>query len=121
MKRKTHPLAMLETTLRIKHLRRRAPTLARARVTRGPMLTCAPLERGFLAGATQGSRPMNRTLRHAAVAAVALAAAAHACAGTLTLESWRTDDKTLWDTVLIPAFAKAHPGITVKFNPTAPP
>jgi len=64
---------------------------------------------------------MNRTLRHAAVAAFALGAAAHAAAGTLTIESWRTDDKTLWDTVLIPAFTRTHPGITIKFNPTSPP
>jgi raffinose/stachyose/melibiose transport system substrate-binding protein len=64
---------------------------------------------------------MNFTLRQAAVAAFTLAAAAHAAAGALTIESWRTDDKTLWETVLLPAFTKAHPGITVKFNPTAPP
>ncbi|MDY0747467.1 ABC transporter substrate-binding protein [Paucibacter sp. R3-3] len=44
-----------------------------------------------------------------------------ASAGTLTIESWRTDDKALWEEVLIPAFAKSHPGITVKFSPTAPP
>ncbi len=42
-------------------------------------------------------------------------------AGTLNIESWRTDDKALWEEVLIPAFAKTHPGITVKFSPTAPP
>ncbi|WP_298209491.1 ABC transporter substrate-binding protein [Acidovorax sp.] len=42
-------------------------------------------------------------------------------AGTLIIESWRTDDKTLWEEAIIPAFNKAHPGITVKFAPTAPP
>ncbi|MCC7645555.1 MULTISPECIES: ABC transporter substrate-binding protein [unclassified Janthinobacterium] len=41
-------------------------------------------------------------------------------AGTLTIESWRVDDKTLWETVLIPAFQKKHPGIEIKFSPTAP-
>ena len=41
-------------------------------------------------------------------------------AGTLVIESWRVDDKTLWETVLIPAFEKKHPGIQVKFSPTAP-
>lgn len=41
-------------------------------------------------------------------------------AGTLVIESWRVDDKTLWETVLIPAFQKKHPGIEVKFAPTAP-
>lgn len=41
-------------------------------------------------------------------------------AGTLTIESWRVDDKTLWETVLIPAFQKKHPGIEIKFSPTSP-
>ncbi|MET3132956.1 raffinose/stachyose/melibiose transport system substrate-binding protein [Oxalobacteraceae bacterium GrIS 1.11] len=49
-----------------------------------------------------------------------LLAAAGAQAGTLTIESWRVDDKALWETVLIPAFQKKHPGIEVKFAPTAP-
>jgi raffinose/stachyose/melibiose transport system substrate-binding protein len=43
-----------------------------------------------------------------------------ASAGTLTIESWRIDDKDLWEGVLIPAFEKSHPGIKVKFTPTAP-
>ena len=41
-------------------------------------------------------------------------------AGTLVLESWRVDDKPVWETVIIPAFERKHPGITVKFSPTAP-
>lgn len=41
-------------------------------------------------------------------------------AGTLVIESWRVDDKTLWEKVLIPAFERHHPGIEVKFAPTAP-
>ncbi|MBB5018618.1 raffinose/stachyose/melibiose transport system substrate-binding protein [Chitinivorax tropicus] len=41
-------------------------------------------------------------------------------AGTVTIESWRVDDKTLWEDVLIPAFQKRNPGITVKFSPTTP-
>ncbi|MEG1114183.1 MAG: ABC transporter substrate-binding protein [Janthinobacterium sp.] len=49
-----------------------------------------------------------------------LLASGTAQAGTLTIESWRVDDKTLWETVLIPAFQKKHPGIDVKFSPTAP-
>src|SRR3569833_2014878 len=121
MKRKTPSLAMLETTLRIKHLQRSARRRAEARVTPGPMLTCAPAERANVPAATQGPRPMTLALRHAVLAACALAATSHAGAGTLTIESWRTDDKALWDGVLIPAFAKTHAGITVKFNPTAPP
>jgi raffinose/stachyose/melibiose transport system substrate-binding protein len=41
-------------------------------------------------------------------------------AGTIVLESWRVDDKTLWETVLIPAFERKYPGVSVKFAPTAP-
>ncbi|WP_373976369.1 extracellular solute-binding protein [Chitinibacter sp. SCUT-21] len=55
----------------------------------------------------------------AALAATLLASAA-AQAGTVTIESWRVDDKTLWEDVLIPAFQKKNPGIQVKFAPTAP-
>lgn len=54
------------------------------------------------------------------VGLLALAAAGSAQAGQLVIESWRVDDKTLWETVLIPAFQKKHPGIEVKFSPTAP-
>jgi raffinose/stachyose/melibiose transport system substrate-binding protein len=63
---------------------------------------------------------MKPTLRLAAVAA-ALVCSSLAHAGTLNIESWRVDDKTLWEDVLLPAFYKAHPGITVKFSPTSPP
>ncbi|MGQ0708714.1 MAG: ABC transporter substrate-binding protein [Rhodoferax sp.] len=63
---------------------------------------------------------MTHSLRQLSLAA-ALACAGLAQAGTLTIESWRVDDKALWEDVLLPAFAKAHPGITVKFAPTAPP
>lgn len=63
---------------------------------------------------------MHPILRLAAAAAV-LACSSLAGAGTLTIESWRVDDKALWEDVLLPAFAKSHPGISVKFTPTAPP
>jgi len=39
---------------------------------------------------------------------------------TLTIESWRNDDLTLWQDVIIPAFEGANPGIKVKFSPSAP-
>ncbi|MYN45172.1 extracellular solute-binding protein [Pseudoduganella sp. FT93W] len=57
-------------------------------------------------------------LRNAMLAAAILAPAAQA--GTLIIESWRVDDKALWEKVLLPAFEKNHPGIEVKFAPTAP-
>ncbi|HCQ64508.1 MAG TPA: sugar ABC transporter substrate-binding protein [Rhodobacteraceae bacterium] len=39
---------------------------------------------------------------------------------TLTIESWRNDDLTLWQDVIIPAFEAQNPGIKVKFTPSAP-
>ncbi|MRW87140.1 extracellular solute-binding protein [Pseudoduganella sp. FT26W] len=62
--------------------------------------------------------PLRRMLRYALP--FALCAATAADAGTLVIESWRVDDKTLWEKVLIPAFERNHPGIEVKFAPTAP-
>lgn len=59
-----------------------------------------------------------RTIRNAAL--IVVAAAGSAQAGTLTIESWRVDDKALWENILIPAFQKKNPGIQVKFAPTAP-
>ncbi len=41
-------------------------------------------------------------------------------ATTLTIESWRNDDLTLWQDQIIPAFEAAHPGISVEFRPSAP-
>lgn len=41
-------------------------------------------------------------------------------AQTLTIESWRVDDKDLWQDILIPAFNQQHPDIEVRFNPTSP-
>lgn len=45
---------------------------------------------------------------------------AHAEDVTLTIESWRNDDLAIWQEKLIPAFEAKHPGIKVKFAPTAP-
>ena len=63
---------------------------------------------------------MQPSLRLLAVAAT-LACSTLSHAGNLTIESWRVDDKGLWEEVLLPAFAKAHPGIAIKFSPTSPP
>lgn len=52
--------------------------------------------------------------------AASLLACASAVAGTITIESWRVDDKALWEGTLIPAFQKKYPGVEVKFSPTAP-
>jgi raffinose/stachyose/melibiose transport system substrate-binding protein len=60
-----------------------------------------------------------RTLIRTAAALLVLVAT-HANAGTLTIESWRVDDKAAWEKVLIPAFEKRNPGIHVRFSPTSP-
>ncbi|MFO1175091.1 MAG: ABC transporter substrate-binding protein [Paracoccaceae bacterium] len=39
---------------------------------------------------------------------------------TLTIESWRNDDLSIWQDTIIPAFEKSHPGIKVTFSPSAP-
>jgi len=39
---------------------------------------------------------------------------------TLTIESWRNDDLTIWQDVIIPAFNEKYPNIEVVFAPTAP-
>jgi raffinose/stachyose/melibiose transport system substrate-binding protein len=61
---------------------------------------------------------LRRIVRHALLLAMFSAQASQA--GTLVIESWRVDDKTLWEKILLPAFEKNHPGIDVKFAPTAP-
>jgi raffinose/stachyose/melibiose transport system substrate-binding protein len=39
---------------------------------------------------------------------------------TLTIESWRNDDLPMWQETIIPAFEAKHPGIKLKFTPSAP-
>ncbi|WP_171173356.1 ABC transporter substrate-binding protein [Ruegeria sp. HKCCD8929] len=63
---------------------------------------------------------MNRkTLSAMLLASTALGGAAHAEI-TLTIESWRNDDLTLWQEKIIPAFEAQNPDIKVKFTPSAP-
>ncbi|MBN9270376.1 MAG: carbohydrate ABC transporter substrate-binding protein, partial [Mesorhizobium sp.] len=50
-----------------------------------------------------------------ATAGIAMAADA-----TLTIESWRNDDLSIWQDKLIPAFEAKNPGIKVTFAPSAP-
>lgn len=63
---------------------------------------------------------MTRTLPLALLASTALGGMAAAQDVTLTIESWRNDDLTIWQSQIIPAFEAAHPGIRVTFAPTAP-
>jgi raffinose/stachyose/melibiose transport system substrate-binding protein len=62
---------------------------------------------------------MTKTLRMALFTSTLLAGPALA-ATTLTIESWRNDDLTIWQDKIIPAFEAAHPDIKVVFAPTAP-
>lgn len=41
-------------------------------------------------------------------------------AAELVIESWRNDDLPVWQEKIIPAFEAKNPGITVRFQPTAP-
>lgn len=45
---------------------------------------------------------------------------AFAADATLTIESWRNDDLSIWQEKLIPAFEANNPGIKVVFAPSAP-
>jgi raffinose/stachyose/melibiose transport system substrate-binding protein len=64
---------------------------------------------------------MKRNAIALALATTALVAtSAQAQDVTLTIESWRNDDLTLWQDKIIPAFEAANPGIKVNFSPSAP-
>jgi raffinose/stachyose/melibiose transport system substrate-binding protein len=52
---------------------------------------------------------------------VLMAVGAKAQTQSLVIESWRTDDLTIWQDVIIPAFNAVYPDIEVTFSPTNPP
>ena len=54
------------------------------------------------------------------LASTLLAGTAAMAESTLTIESWRNDDLTVWQKTIIPAFEKAHPDIKVVFAASAP-
>ena len=56
----------------------------------------------------------------ALLASTMLTASAAAAQTTLNIESWRNDDLTLWQDVIIPAFEAQNPDIKVIFSPSAP-
>lgn len=63
---------------------------------------------------------MTKTFKLALLTSTLLGGAAAAQDVTLTIESWRNDDLTIWQDTIIPAFEAAHPGIKVVFAPSAP-
>ena len=64
----------------------------------------------------------NQILKAALLTSTIFVAAGSALAEdvTLTIESWRNDDLSIWQEKIIPAFEAANPGIKVKFTPSAP-
>ncbi|MFS4437451.1 ABC transporter substrate-binding protein [Paracoccaceae bacterium GXU_MW_L88] len=65
---------------------------------------------------------MTTNILKLALATTALVAtSAQAQDVTLTIESWRNDDLTLWQDQIIPAFEAANPGIKLNFTPSSPP
>jgi raffinose/stachyose/melibiose transport system substrate-binding protein len=61
-----------------------------------------------------------KSLKLALLGTTLMATSALAEDVTLTIESWRNDDLTLWQDQIIPAFEAAHPGIKIQFTPSAP-
>jgi raffinose/stachyose/melibiose transport system substrate-binding protein len=63
---------------------------------------------------------MKRILGAGAIVALMSSSAVMAQDVTLTIESWRNDDLSIWQSKLIPAFEASNPGIKVKFTPVGP-
>lgn len=63
---------------------------------------------------------MTKTTLTALLAGTILGTAAMAEDVTLRIESWRSEDLSIWQDQIIPAFEASHPGIKVEFTPTAP-
>ena len=66
---------------------------------------------------------MNKTAIKLALLAATMMVPVHSAMAqdvTLTIESWRNDDLSIWQDKIIPAFEAANPGIKVKFTPSAP-
>ena len=61
-----------------------------------------------------------KSLRIALLTSTLLGGAAQAEDVTLTIESWRNDDLTIWQDTIIPAFEAKNPGIKIVFAPSAP-
>ncbi|SHF62931.1 carbohydrate ABC transporter substrate-binding protein, CUT1 family [Loktanella atrilutea] len=61
-----------------------------------------------------------RTFTATLLASTLLAGSAMAQDVTLTIESWRNDDLSIWQDQIIPAFEASHPGIKLNFAPSAP-
>ncbi len=63
---------------------------------------------------------MTKTFSLLLASTVLAGTAAWGATTTITIESWRNDDLTVWQQKIIPAFEKTHPDIKVVFAPSAP-
>lgn len=61
------------------------------------------------------------TFKLSAISALLVGASlAQAAPVTITIESWRSEDQSIWDEKIAPAFEAKHPNINVEFKPTTP-
>lgn len=80
----------------------------------------APAATEAPAAATQAPAAPAATEAPAAAQPTTAAAAPSGEKVTLSIESWRNDDLTIWSDTIIPAFEAKFPNIHVVFNPTPP-
>ncbi len=59
-------------------------------------------------------------LRIAVALSIAVVSGAACARTTLVIDSWRDDDRAIWEEKIIPAFEAVHPGIGVRFRPSVP-
>ena len=78
---------------------------------------CAPATAPGAAPAPAAGEQATATAEAAGEAA---AAAPSGESVTLTIESWRNDDLSIWQDTIIPAFEAKNPGIKVVFSPAPP-
>jgi raffinose/stachyose/melibiose transport system substrate-binding protein len=84
------------------------------------LAACAPATAPGAAPAAPAEGDAAATPAEGGEAAPADAAASGGEEVTLTIESWRNDDLSIWQDTIIPAFEAQNPGIKVVFAPSAP-
>jgi raffinose/stachyose/melibiose transport system substrate-binding protein len=84
------------------------------------LAACAPATAPGAAPAAPAEGDAAATPADGGEAAPADAAASGGEEVTLTIESWRNDDLSIWQDTIIPAFEAQNPGIKVVFAPATP-
>lgn len=59
-------------------------------------------------------------IRIVVVLSIAVVSGAAFAQTTLVIESWRDEDRAVWEEKIVPAFEAAHPGIELRFRPSVP-